>query len=132
MKPTDIILIKSATGLGWVPITEETSRLPIRPNMLYIFTDGNNFAIGDSDKPEELTKSRYFLPTHMALIDKPAILPDNIDPSYVFTRLQQKERTCPDCAVRKNYPCDNNVPCCICGEKDCNSRQPCPRKESQP
>lgn len=47
----------------------------------------------------------------------------------------QREETafCPDCIVAKYPPCDKGIPCCKCEKKqdECNSRQPCPKKEGK-
>lgn len=47
----------------------------------------------------------------------------------------QREETafCPDCLVAKNPPCNEGIPCCKCEKKqnECNSWQPCPKKEGK-
>lgn len=35
---------------------------------------------------------------------------------------------CPDCAMVGCWPCDKEMPCCRCSEKDCNMRQVCQKK----
>ena len=37
---------------------------------------------------------------------------------------------CPDCAMAGCWPCDREIPCCHCSEKDCNSRQVCQKKSA--
>lgn len=47
---------------------------------------------------------------------------------------QRKETAfCPDCIVAKYPPCDEHIPCCKCEKKqnECNSWQPCPKKEGK-
>lgn len=40
-----------------------------------------------------------------------------------------KGRYCEGCVVVEWLPCDKNIPCCRCGEKNCNGRQPCPKRK---
>lgn len=131
--------IKATPGLGWVPLTQEVVDLPLRPHMLYVFTDGTHYAIGDTDNPGELLKNRFFQATHMALIAKPDTLPTEVDDSCICTVEQEqanrKELKCADCPVRQHPACEKNIPCCCCNAADkstCNSKQPCPRKEVTP
>ncbi len=130
--------IKAVSGLGWVPCNEEVNELAIRPGMLYVFTDGTHYAIGDSDNPEELCKQQYFEPTHVALISKPVELPQEVPSDCVTTRKQAtlliKEETCPDCMCRQYPACSDDIPCCMCPaevKSTCYSRQPCERKEAK-
>ena len=42
-----------------------------------------------------------------------------------------KDLYCEDCALADVPPCEKMMPCCKCGEKDCNSRQPCTKKNTE-
>lgn len=130
-----IAFVKAVTGLGWVPMTEEIGNLPVRPGKLYVFTDGTHYALGDSDKPEDMLKQKWFEPTHMALIDKPTELPKEVLPEHVSTHkqaiLKLKEERCPDCQCRQYPACAEEIPCCMCDRETyatCNSKQPCEKK----
>lgn len=39
--------------------------------------------------------------------------------------------TCKDCLVRLYPSCGEKIPCCQCKLEECNSRQPCPKKEAK-
>ena len=41
------------------------------------------------------------------------------------------KKWCPDCMVAQYPACDKGIPCCHCDAKDCNSRQPCPKKGAE-
>lgn len=37
-----------------------------------------------------------------------------------------------ECPAREYPTCDKGIPCCICNEPQCNSRQSCPAKNKLP
>lgn len=38
---------------------------------------------------------------------------------------------CKECLVRQFPACSDGIPCCQCKLEECNSRQPCPKKQEE-